>query len=59
MGYFDRGKRFWTDQDFPEAKSVHDRIEAKIESIGLGDSGVRDAYHMLQEDDRPAAVPTS
>jgi hypothetical protein len=50
-GYFDRRRRFWTDEDFPEAKSIHDRIEAKIKSIGLNDPGLRDAYGMLREND--------
>ena len=32
-GYFRRDDRFWTDQDFPDSKAVHDRIETKIKSI--------------------------
>ena len=47
-GYFRREDRFWTDQDFPDAKAVHDRIEAKLKSIGLDDSGLKDAYERLQ-----------
>jgi hypothetical protein len=47
-GYFRREDRFWTDQDFPEARAVHDRIEAKLKSIGLNDSGLRGAYETLQ-----------
>jgi hypothetical protein len=47
-GYFRREDRFWTDQDFPDAKSVHDRIEAKIKSMGLNDSGLKQAYEALQ-----------
>jgi hypothetical protein len=47
-GYFRRKDRFWTDQDFPEAKAVHDRIEAKLKSIGLDDAGLKDAYERLQ-----------
>ena len=46
-GYFQRDKRFWTDQDFPQAKAVHDRIEAKIQSIGLNDPGLKDTYNTL------------
>jgi len=46
-GYFDAKKRFWTNQDFPAAKAVHDRIEAKLKSIGLKDSGLKDAYDAL------------
>jgi hypothetical protein len=26
LGYFDRSKRFWTDEDFPEAADVRARI---------------------------------
>lgn len=46
-GYFQSKNRFWTDQNFPEAKAVHDHIEAKLMSIGLNSSGLRDAYETL------------
>ena len=46
-GYFRREGRFWTNQNFPGANAVHDRIEAKLKSIGLNDSGMRDAYDAL------------
>lgn len=46
-GYFQKNKRFWTDNNFPEAKSVHERIKTKILSIGLNDSGLKDAYETL------------
>jgi hypothetical protein len=46
-GYFQRDKRFWTDRDFPQSKAVHDRIEAKLKSTGLNDSGLREAYDTL------------
>jgi hypothetical protein len=46
-GYFRREDRFWTDQDFPEAKAVRDRIEAKLKAIGLNDPGLKDAYETL------------
>ena len=48
VGYFRRVDRFWTEQDFPEAKAVHDRIENRLRSIGLNDPGMRSAYHALQ-----------
>lgn len=48
IGYFERKRRFWTDEDFPEGRPVHDRIEAKIRSIGMSDPGLRDAYRMLK-----------
>ena len=37
-GYFDHANRFWTNQDFPDADSVRNRIEVKLKSIGLHDS---------------------
>ena len=46
-GYFRREDRFWTDQDFPNAKAVRDQIEAKLKSIGLNDPGLKDAYETL------------
>jgi hypothetical protein len=49
VGYFRRQERFWTSQDFPGAPLIRDRIEGKIESIGLKDPNLRDAEKMLQE----------
>jgi hypothetical protein len=46
-GYFQREDRFWTDQEFPNANVVRDRIEAKLKSIGLNDPGIKDAYETL------------
>ena len=46
-GYFNREDRFWTNQDFPNAKTVRNHIEAKLKSIGLNDSGLKDAYDTL------------
>jgi hypothetical protein len=47
-GYFRRDDRFWTDQQFPESKAVHDRIDAKLKSTGLNDPGLKEAYETLQ-----------
>jgi len=47
-GYFRRDERFWTSQDFPEARTVHDRIEGKLKTIGTGDPGMRSAYEILK-----------
>jgi hypothetical protein len=47
-GYFNRANRFWTTQDFPDAKSVHDRIESKLKQLGLHDPGLKDAYETLE-----------
>lgn len=49
VGYFDRAKRFWTDQDFPDAKADRDRIQAKLASLGPGNPGLRELYRMLQD----------
>jgi hypothetical protein len=46
-GYFQKKDRFWTNQNFPEANVVHDKIKAKIMSIGLSSSGLKDAYEIL------------
>ncbi|MGH9640901.1 MAG: hypothetical protein ACRD3Q_00600 [Terriglobales bacterium] len=47
-GYFRRQDRFWTDQDFPEADAVRDHIESRLKSLGLNDSGMREAYKTLK-----------
>jgi len=47
LGYFDRAKRFWTDENFPEAPKVKERIaafvRAHLNSGGEGGSYYRDA----------------
>ena len=47
-GYFRSEDRFWTDQQFPEANAVRERLQVKLRSIGLSDPGVKDAYDQLQ-----------
>jgi hypothetical protein len=49
-GYFDPQKRFWTDQEFPEARAVYKRIADRLTAIGLKDQGVADAYRVLTGD---------
>jgi len=40
IGYFDKSKRFWTDKDFPEARSVRRKIIAYIKkNMKSGGSG--------------------
>jgi len=46
-GYFRREDRFWTDQQFPESKSVQNHIEGKLTSMGLKDEGLKEAYNTL------------
>jgi hypothetical protein len=48
LGYFQSKDRFWTGQQFPESKAVHDRIEAKLKLTGLNDPGMKEAYDTLQ-----------
>jgi hypothetical protein len=48
-GYFQPEKRFWTDEDFPQANAVRERIMAKLQSIGLNDPGLKDAYESLRK----------
>jgi hypothetical protein len=47
-GYFQRKDRFWTDQDFPDADQVRRRIEARLQTIGLSDPALREAYDTLR-----------
>jgi hypothetical protein len=47
-GYFRSDDRFWTNQQFPEANVVRDRLQVKLKSIGLSDPGVKDACDQLQ-----------
>jgi quinol monooxygenase YgiN len=47
-GYFNKQKRFWTDQYFPNAQEVHDRIASKLKATGLSDPGLKKAYDMLE-----------
>lgn len=56
-GYFRREDRFWTDQDFPDATAVRDRIEAKLKSTGFGDPGLMSAYETLEETRIPTSHP--
>jgi len=48
-GYFRREDRFWTDQDFPEAAAIRERIVGKLKSTGLTDPDMRNAYEVLEE----------
>lgn len=56
-GYFQREKRFWTDEDFPQANAVRERIMAKLQSIGLNDPGLKDAYESLRKTEPSVTVP--
>ncbi len=47
-GYFSTKDCFWTKQDFPGGAALRAKIEAKIKSVGLSDSGMKDAWDVLQ-----------
>jgi hypothetical protein len=36
-----------TDQDFPGSEAVQERIEAKLQSIGLNDPAMKEAFATL------------
>ena len=48
-GYFDAKERFWTNVDFPGGAALRKKIEAKIKAIGLNNSGMKDAYDVLED----------
>jgi hypothetical protein len=54
LGYFQRERRFWTNEDFPDAKAVHDRLEARLGAAGLNDPNIKSAYDALHEMDSAA-----
>jgi hypothetical protein len=47
-GYFNAKDRFWTNQDFPGGAALRAKIEAKIKAVGLRDSGMKDAWDVLE-----------
>lgn len=55
-GYFQPEKRFWTDEEFPQAKTVRERIEARLQTIGLNDPGLKDAYESLRNTEPSATI---
>lgn len=46
-GFFSPQDRFWTTEDFPQADAIRARVKAKIESIGLSNGKIKDAYETL------------
>jgi hypothetical protein len=51
-GYFQRKDRFWSGQDFPDADQVRQRIETKLQTIGLSDPALQEAYDTLRAMDK-------
>jgi hypothetical protein len=48
VGYFDRGKRFWTARDFPDAAALAARLEARLETLPPSEPMVRMARERLR-----------
>lgn len=46
-GYFQRKDRFWTDQDFPDSAQIRQKIEARLQTIGLNAPAMQEAYDAL------------
>jgi hypothetical protein len=36
-GFYDRKKRFWTDKDFPDAEAIHEKVKARLATLGRKD----------------------
>jgi hypothetical protein len=48
VGYFVRAKRFWTEQEFPDAPAVATRLENRLRMLPQGDPMVRMAQERLR-----------
>ena len=46
-GFFNKKDRFWTDQEFPEAKAIHARLKARLEAAGRDTPELKRAYRKL------------
>jgi len=47
-GYFEPKMRFWTDEEFPQASEVKQRIETRLLATGLKDPAMQEAYATLR-----------
>jgi hypothetical protein len=47
VGYFDPGKRFWTDREFPEAPALRSRLERHVRRLHRADPMARMALERL------------
>jgi hypothetical protein len=48
VGYFKKQKRFWTEQEFPNAHAVRNRIAGKLKATGLTDPSLKGTYDILE-----------
>lgn len=47
VGFFRKKERFWTDQDFPEAKAIHAQLKSHLEGISSRGAEFEGAYKKL------------
>jgi hypothetical protein len=47
LGFFQKAERFWTTQDFPQAKAIHAQIRAKLDAMGHSGTELSRAYKRL------------
>ena len=47
IGYFDKANRFWTQEDFPEATALKEKIRRQILKIGTQDPNLKNALEQL------------
>ena len=48
IGYFEPKERFWTNETFPDAESVRNRIGMKLKQTGLNDPKFNGVYAVLE-----------
>ena len=48
VGFFDPGKRFWTDRSFPQAEALRTRLEDRVRALHPNDPMVPLALARLQ-----------
>jgi hypothetical protein len=58
VGFFERRRRFWTNEDFQEEAAIRTRMEARLRATGLNDPNLKDAYDMVREANEEPAMHT-
>ena len=53
-GYFDKSNRFWTARDFPDAPAIESKIQSRLQSIGLADPNLKEAFDILHSSPQPS-----
>jgi hypothetical protein len=47
VGFFRKSERFWTQQEFPQAKAIHAQIKARLEAMGHQGTELSRAFRHL------------